>query len=173
MSVVVAEFLGEEKKAYLRYLLKLSAGIGLVLFVLFFIFNQYYEVRFNTTVSLPSRLFLVEKGVIPSKKGEYISFFQPKNRFYDDKNFIKIVGGVAGDVVTFENGTFHVNGKDLGIKPKSFSKNGKILTPGPTGTIPEGYYFVYTKHIDGYDSRYKDIGWIDEARVTGRAYPVY
>jgi conjugal transfer pilin signal peptidase TrbI len=42
---------------------------------------------------------------------------------------------------------------------------------GPTGTIPEGCYFVGTAHKDGFDSRYAAIGWICRPRIlgTGRA----
>jgi conjugal transfer pilin signal peptidase TrbI len=39
--------------------------------------------------------------------------------------------------------------------------------------IPQGKYFVWTPHIDSYDSRYDEIGLVDERTIIGVAYPLF
>lgn len=131
-----------------------------------------YVLLVNATGSLGNWAFIVKKGVIPTKVGEYIAFMPPVNPYYNNKPFIKIIGGVAGEEVNAdENRVFSVSGRLIG-KAKDVSVTGDALLPGPTGIIPEHHYFVYSPKKDSYDSRYHQIGWISEDRVVGTAIPV-
>lgn len=127
----------------------------------------------NRTGSLPIQdypMFLVLKnGVVPDR-GELVAFHPGPNRFYPaDSLFIKRLVGQPGDTVTYDGNTFFVNGEPVATtKPRA--KDGRRLSPGPTGVLPECRYFVATEHPDGYDSRYSDIGWISCDQIVGRAY---
>ena len=61
-----------------------------------------------------------------------------------------------------------VSGKMIGVI-KPYSKKGKPLSAVKDGIIPSGKFFAYTTHKDSYDSRYQEIGLIDETQIIGTA----
>ena len=134
--------------------------------------SYYYSFSFNLTKSLNGTLYFVKKRTYPHK-GELIAFKVPDNPFYKkDMIFIKIVGGVPGDVVTRKGNDYFVNGQRIGHWHAK-ATSGQALTRGPVGVIPTDYYFVYTRHPRSYDSRYGRIGWIHKLRVVGTAKEVF
>jgi conjugal transfer pilin signal peptidase TrbI len=147
--------------------------LAITLSIIIQVLSPYYSIGFNWTNSLPYRVFLIKKFERPDKY-DYIAFVPGKTPYYrEDQIYVKILGGVQGDEVTAQDRTYAINGESLHIRAKEWSKKGFPLDPGPVGKIPEHKYFVYTPHEDGYDSRYKDIGWIDEKEIVGRAYPIF
>lgn len=134
--------------------------------------GHYYTVDINLTKSLPYHVLWVDKTELPAK-GDFIAFKVANNPQYPTGLlFGKIVGGVEGDVVTREGRQFYVNDTPV-VYAKAYSRLGRPLAVGPTGTIPAGHFFVYTNHEDSYDSRYAEIGWVTPAQVVGRAVPLF
>lgn len=129
----------------------------------------HYLLNINLTASLPYRVSVADKTARPGR-GELLAFTMGTNkRFPPGTVAVKIVGGLSGDAVTMdEDRYFYVNGQRIG-RAKPVSRKGEPLALGPTGRIPAGHYFVYTPHLDSYDSRYADIGWIAPEQVVGRA----
>ena len=127
-----------------------------------------YRLSLNTSESLPGYLYLVQVGVLPAK-GDYVAIRPPKNRFFPAwLGFLKRVRGVAGDVIEERGRKFFVNGEELAYaKPQSLK--GVPLQVGPVGVLPPGHYWVWTPHPDSFDSRYADVGWINQSRGIGRA----
>ena len=66
---------------------------------------------------------------------------------------------------------YFVNGQAV-AKAKLKSRFGEPLALGPTGRVPQGCYFVTSKHKDGFDSRYAAIGWICGPRILGVGRPI-
>ena len=132
---------------------------------------SHYRFMINATGSLPNFGFLVKLGTYPIKDGEYAAFYPPHNKYYNDKPFIKIVGGLEGGTVIEQDRIFYVGEKEIGYA-KETSIKGDKLDPGPVGVIPPGQYFMYSPHRDSYDSRYSQIGWIPRSRIIGVAIPV-
>lgn len=123
----------------------------------------------NGTESLPGMLYLVLKDQRPQARGDLVAFHPPKNRFYPPGMlFIKRAIGFPGDAISRKGQDFYVNDVYVGTA-KGLSRSGLSLTPGPTGVIPIGKYFVWTPHPESYDSRYEDIAWISQDRIIGRA----
>ena len=151
---------------FFRYLVGLIAFI----FVIWAI-SPWYAITFNSNHSIEGYLFLLEKNKIP-KKGELVAFWPPDNPYYQHTWFVKYVYGVGGDYVEVENRNFYINRRLVG-KAKEKTLKGDPLELGPTGKIPEHYFFVATPHMDSYDSRYKDIGWIPEDRIIGRTVRLF
>ncbi|MDF3047701.1 MAG: hypothetical protein K0R73_819 [Candidatus Midichloriaceae bacterium] len=146
--------------------------IALVVPIIFLcLFTQYFGIVINNSDSLKHKLFLIRKGILPEVCGDYIVFRVPNNGVYEG-NFVKLVGGMKGDVVTATDRRYSVNGRPVGYA-KAHSKDGRPTNLGPVGQIPEGQYFVYTNHPDSYDSKYKEIGWVGSANVVGVAYPIF
>ena len=130
----------------------------------------------NASESLPNWAFFVEKRVMP-RLGQY-AFFRVREtpliraHFGDHPQpFGKIVYGVAGDLVSRKGNTVLVNGSPVAVL-KAVSKRGEVLAAGPIGRVPPGCYFVATPHIDGFDSRYADIGWVCARQIVGTGVPV-
>jgi len=130
--------------------------------------SPWYLFGLNIDNSLPGYVYLVVRDELPLRD-EIAAFKTPPNPYYpENAPFIKVVRGMPGDTVTRAGRSFFVNGKRIGWA-KEQTRNGRPLTPGPTGLLPPGHYFFWTPHIDSYDSRYGEIGWITTDRILGRA----
>ena len=150
-------------------LVKLCFGLSLPTLGVY-AFSLYYSIGINMTDSLPDKIYLISKGKLPKAKGEYISFNAPNNQIHKQP-FLKLVGGIEGDIVEEESRKFYINGKFVGYA-KKHSQTGEKAELGFTGVIPKGCYFVYSDHKDSYDSKYKNIGLICGADVIGSARPI-
>lgn len=144
--------------------------VGLVAIALWFQTN--YAFGLNASPSLPHRLFFIHKGEMPGR-GDFVAFRWAGGGPYPaGVTFIKVLAGVPGDEVTRNGEGFHVNGVAVGV-PKSVSRQGQALEPGPTGRIPEGRYYVQAGHPDSLDSRYRLTGWIHASQIIGRARALF
>jgi conjugal transfer pilin signal peptidase TrbI len=138
--------------------------------------SQAHAFMINAGESLPNWAFFVEKKVMP-KRGQYVFFRVPVTPLItahfgaNPQPFGKLVRGMPGDLVTRKGLTTFVNGKPV-AKLKTHSKWGEKLVPGPLGRVLDGCYFVATAHIDGFDSRYADIGWVCASQIVGTGVPV-
>ena len=135
-------------------------------------FHSHYAFGLNATHSLPGTLYLIERGALP-QRGEHVAFRWAGGGPYPaGVTFIKVLAGQPGDTVTREDATFVVAGTTLG-PAKPTSRRGEPLEPGPTGTLPEGHYFVFAPHPDSLDSRYALTGWIAREQIIGRARALF
>ena len=135
-------------------------------------FHNHYALGLNATHSLPGTLYLIERGA-PPQHGEYVAFRWASGGPYPaGVTFIKVLAGQPGDTVARHGATFVVAGAALG-QAKPTSRRGEPLEPGPTGTLPEGRYFVYAPHPDSLDSRYALTGWIAREQIIGRARALF
>jgi conjugal transfer pilin signal peptidase TrbI len=134
-------------------------------------FHSHYALGLNATRSLPGTLYLIERGTIP-QRGEHVAFrWAGGGPYRKGVTFIKLLAGQPGDTVTRDGATFVVAGTAIG-QAKQLSRRGEPLQPGPTGTLPEGSYFVYAPHPDSLDSRYALTGWIAREQIIGRAHAI-
>ena len=170
------QFIASDWKGYQKYLLSnliiaCSMLIGIILLYQLF-WKPHFDLALNRTTSLPQKLFFIIKHA-SIQRGDFLAFYPPNNPLYGDKTpFLKQVGGISGDHVIEKNQEIYVNGKDMGHVFQR-ARNGTALHAGPTGVIPNGYYYVYTRNPKSYDSRYQSIGWISKSRVVGRAIPLF
>lgn len=135
-------------------------------------FDAHYTVGLNATESLPQRLFLIQRGEQPVR-GEHVAFrWLGGGPYPAGATFIKIVAGVPGDVVTRVGEHYFVNGQPMG-QAKPVSRQGIALEPGPTSTVPAGFYYVRAPHPDSLDSRYALTGWVSKAQILGRAHALF
>jgi conjugal transfer pilin signal peptidase TrbI len=135
-------------------------------------FEVHFTVALNVTESLPVRVFLIHLGETP-RRGDYVAFRWPGGGPYPaGVTFIKEIAGVSGDVVTRVERDYFVNGHAVG-RAKPLSLQGLTLEPGPTGTLPNGAYYVRSPHPDSLDSRYGLTGWVLQAQIIGRAHALF
>ena len=135
-------------------------------------FDAHYTLALNVTESLPVRLFLVHRGELP-RRGDYVAFRWPGGGPYPlGATFIKVAAGVPGDTVIRFDGDYYVNCRPTG-QAKRLSRQGLALEPGPTGTLPEGSYYVHASHPDSLDSRYALTGWVSRLQIIGRSHALF
>ncbi len=130
-----------------------------------------YEIVRNYSESLPYHFVVVKKGVKPSKKDQIFVFYVRDNPLLKVSKikFIKLVGGLPGDVIDVHKKEIFINKNSIGlIKP--YSKKGEPLHAVASSKIPQGKFFAYTPHKDSFDSRYKEIGLINEKDIIGVAF---
>lgn len=130
----------------------------------------------NVSDSLPNWAFLVRRGGAPAR-GDYAFFMPPPSallaRHFGTRPppFAKIVYGMPGDRVTHEGAMVAVNGRIVSRMKRS-SRLGEPLTPGATGRVPAGCYYLGTPHPDGFDSRYAEIGFVCARQIIGTGEPI-
>lgn len=131
-----------------------------------------YKVGVNLTDSLPNWGYVVDTENQHPARGEYVQFYLKPNRFHATTSpFVKRVVGVPGDEVRLVGRQVIVAGVDVG-RAKERSRDGKAVQPTAQGVLPRGRYFVVGDHVDSFDSRYADVGWIPIERIRGVARPV-
>jgi len=133
--------------------------------------NRYLIIH-NKSTSLSARWFVISKGKLP-QKDQIFAFKAKENPAYKTGEiFIKIVGGISGDEVVTKEKDFYITNqfgdKFIGTA-KTVSLKGQPLTMSDSGIIPPHYYFAYTTHKDSYDSRYQQIGLVNETQIIGTA----
>ena len=139
--------------------------------------GQFVSFGANITQSLPQHVFLVLKYDKQVNPGDYAVFIPPRSVFHRDGDaLVKIVAGVAGDVIAFDGQELLLNGASMGLlKPQSTrgTHAGVTLTGIPQGVIPPGHFFMHAPHPDSLDSRYTAVGLIAQERIVGRALPLF
>jgi conjugal transfer pilin signal peptidase TrbI len=129
-----------------------------------------YEIVRNYSESLPYHFVVVKKGEVPNKKDQIFVFYVRDNPLLKVSKikFIKLAGGLPGDTIDVRKKEIFINRNSIGlIKP--YSKKGDSLNAVASGKIPQGKFFAYTPHKDSFDSRYKEIGLINEKDIIGVA----
>lgn len=158
-----------------RHLVKYHAAYIWVL-VLYLAFVQHYTLAINVSNSLDGVIYLIHKGELP-QKGDLVAFrYRGGGPYAPGARFLKVVVGTEGSVVTAVDlgdgyKEYFVDGRSVG-KAKPTSKEGMPLKHGPTGTLPEGRYFVSAPNPDSLDSRYELVGWVTKDQIIGRAWRI-
>ena len=130
--------------------------------------------KFIYGVKLP----YLQRVIIPFKhpqRGDIIVFKFP---IEPEKDFIKRVVGVAGDVIEGHNKTIYVNGKPL-VENYTIKTDPHIFPAGIQArdnfgpiTVPEHSLFVMGDNRDqSFDSRFW--GFVDLRMVRGKAFMIY
>lgn len=130
----------------------------------------HIRLAWNETESLPQSVFLVLLGTHPDN-GDYV-LFDPPQAMQSRYPFVKQVAGLPGDAIRVEGHAVWVDGRPVGVA-KTTSRRGELLHPIAPGIIPPGFIFVHANHRDSYDSRYQSLGLVPDARVIGRAVPLF
>lgn len=135
------------------------------------------KVLLGTPVDIPFtniNLFRMP-GIRGPKRGDIIVFKYPED---PQRDFIKRVIGIGGDVIEIRDKVVFVNGEplresyvqhvDFAVKPRTMDKRDNS---GPV-TVPMGTVFVMGDNRDqSYDSRFW--GFVDVKEVKGKAIIIY
>jgi conjugal transfer pilin signal peptidase TrbI len=164
----------EEKKATLgrrRYLRR--AGVLAVCLLGGPWFSNH--LMFTQTESLRDRLYFVRSASAGEHftKHSFVLFPLSHPYFKNGKRELatKVVRCVPGeDLVVTESREYFCEGEFLGRAFEKDSKGTVLPWFRWNGSVPEGKLFVLGQHERSFDGRY--FGFVDEAKVLGRAYPL-
>ncbi|EOC0012251.1 signal peptidase I [Cronobacter turicensis] len=118
----------------------------------------------------PYRIYLVDKFDKKPVRGKPFAFSSQYIRTYGKG--IKMVDGVAGDIVSVTAEETTVNGSMVGeelMLAKESGHSTQELTR--KGKIPEGRIWLMGRTKLSFDSRYW--GSVSESHILGRAYPIW
>lgn len=138
------------------------------------LFHYFFSIGINFSASAPERYFIFEKNFKYSdlKRDDYVRFSYNKDIFFPrGTTFVKKVGGMEGDVVSYIGRDVYVNGRHIGFA-KLFSgleQDGVPLSINKATKIPKDYYFLYNVSSDSFDSRYKYVGLVHKSLINGKS----
>lgn len=130
-------------------------------------------------MTLPPMSCYTTKNLVtfnPPQRGDVIVFRYPED---EEKDFIKRIVGIQGDVVHVHNKTVYVNGAAVTDQPYTQRVDPGVIDGainprdnyGPV-TIPAHSYFVMGDNRDqSLDSRFW--GYVKEEKIKGRALRIY
>ncbi|MDI6860682.1 MAG: signal peptidase I [Caldisericia bacterium] len=151
-------------KEIISWILTFLIAFALAFTIRTFIYEPYRVQMSSMNPTLyENDLIMVNKFIYrfrEPKRGEIVIFKPP----YGDKDYIKRVIGLPGEIIEIKDGYVYINGKKLN---ESYIKN---TTPGNLGPlkIPEGTIFVMGDNRgNSLDSR--EFGPIDIKSIDGRA----
>jgi conjugal transfer pilin signal peptidase TrbI len=143
-------------------------------------FQSFFRLDFNLTESLPDHVYLTVKGErSPLRIGDHVTFVWHGGGGYPaGMNFVKLVAGLPGDRITMDADRMFFREGDVTHRTalgraKARSRTGEGLRAGRTGAIPPGYFYAMAPHPDSLDSRYALVGWIPQAAIVGKCYPLF
>lgn len=148
---------------------KIGRGLAITSFtVILLAVLTGYGIRLNKSNSLPQSIFISAPIQLPLVKGQIVSFEHP----HLQATLGKILIGFPGDVIAIRDQKVFVNELEIGIY-KTVSSSGKLYNPISYTTIPTGYFFVYTPHIESFDSRYSEFGLVNESWIKEVLWPLF
>ncbi len=118
----------------------------------------------------PYRIYLVDKHDTTPIKGKPYAFTSEYIRQYGKG--IKMVDGIAGDIISVNSYETTVNGQMVGEGLRLAKESGHTeqeLTR--SGEIPSGRVWLMGRTKISFDSRYW--GSVPESQILGRAYPIW
>lgn len=144
------------------------------------LFRERYEVGINLDHSLPWKVWWIEKGVPPAV-GDFVAFrFRGDSPWFPKETmFVKQLVGRTGAVVEArrERGCLfyrvRLSWTEYAIGCFHEQAEGVRLHSGPVGRVPAGKLVVRGFDPASFDSRYAEVGWVDESAVVGRAVPLF
>jgi len=156
----------------LDILCKISFSIiGVVIFILVLggMLNLAgHPIYYNTTDSLPQKIFIAKKAYSEIGKGDYVIIGHKGERH------VKLVAGVAGDRVLVFKDLIFVAGENVGQFYQETENLRMSITPIEGDfIIPEGFLYVTGTHPKSYDSRYKEYGLVSLEDIIGIACPIF
>lgn len=154
---------------WLQCLLALGITITLLLIAWTAPWPFYFSI--NASQSLPYKAFIVIRSNKP-EVGDYVDFWPPHNTYYSDISFIKRVVAKPDDTIKCVNRLIYIDQKFVATA-KAASRNGALLKLGPCGRVPDNHFYVLAPHLDSFDSRYQEIGYVPFEAVRGVAYPLF
>ena len=143
-------------------------ALGVIIFT-----AKGYLIVINKSDSLPFKWALIQKGELPLKKGDIFAFWTDGGGFYKEKTiFVKILSSNPGSLIEVHDRGIDVDGVFIGNINKH-SSSGKRINVIKQRLVRRGQYFASATHPRSFDSRYNEIGLINEKDIIGTAVFIF
>lgn len=165
------------KRKHLNILIWMLQIVGTLLFSAFVAYMYFsgivvQENSMSPTIQAKDQVHINRMTYIlgTPDRGDVIAF--RKNSDLDNSTQIKRVIGIPGDTIQIMDGVIVLNGKTY-IEDKTFSK---ISHPGaadePIKLGPDEYFVLGDNRNNSEDSRFPDIGNVNEEQIFGKVWLV-
>ncbi|KJG37674.1 hypothetical protein UA32_11970 [Photobacterium angustum] len=164
-------------KAQTLKLKLLKSILWTIIIVSFFtLFFERYKLYFDYHGArcLDARLFLIDKYDVEAQTGKLVALTGDGIPLLkDNQNYIKFVGGIAGDTVKFDGRTItNDNGYSRYAPTNNKYKELKRKHNLPTEwKVQDGQVFLFGDTSESLDSRV--VGLADSSKIFGTAYVIY
>lgn len=153
----------------------LAASVFLVIYI--FLFRPFQVSGLSMFPNFEDKEYvltdLIDYHFQQPKLGDVIVFQAPKDT---DKDFIKRVIGISGDMVSIRNGNIYINNKKLDeskyLKDTVKTYGGSFLNEDQTITVPQDEYFVIGDNRS-YSSDSREWGFVKQNLIIGKSLFVY
>ncbi|MBD7912880.1 signal peptidase I [Clostridium cibarium] len=146
-----------------------STVLVIMLFCSIFTFHKVLSGIMEPTIEMGDICFINKMSYKFSKpiEGDLVYLLREDPSFhYEFKDVGRIVG-IPGDKILIKDGVLYVNGEEKQKDVYEYIKNGGIAKTEIT--VPDGKYFVMGDNVNiSYDSRFEEVGCIDEKNVLGK-----
>lgn len=159
---------------YLRYTVYGLISL-VVLATLIVKFSPYYPL-YNVSVSLPKGFYWMQPCDEALQKGQIVSFDKERPKWIPEGkwivNNIKVVTGLAGDIVTEAPNKKSIEICSKDGKCSQFQKYSHLPTNKElSGKISDGQFFATGTHVSSLDSRY--YGALNLDRIKSCGYKLF
>ncbi len=158
-----------------RNILRIALSVFFILSLFIEVSTQLGRLFFfgwKLSPSISGHLFLVIRGA-PWQRGDLVAFVAPKTRYGEGVSWwMKYAMGIPGDKIVVRGNKIWVHGYYCGVmQDKAY--DGKELSWQKSMLIPPGFVFVWGTHRRSFDSRYQQVGLINETSILGRGTLVF
>lgn len=172
MGILAHQTAGNLKKIRLLAFLLFALTVWMVKEPL----SKHYGFYIAIGDCLPHKVYFFNKKqtIGNLKKGDIVAGYaiHMEPELPDGETIVKMVAGVAGDIVEIQNGIVKINGRYLDTVFYGVKKEGVPKTHWDTTyTINEGELFLYGTGEKSYDSRYW--GVFPKSRIIGVVRPIF
>ena len=159
-----------EIKEFLIDSFKVIVTVGIIFFVMFYVFSVTMVVgnSMNPTLENGEVLILdkIKYRISDIKRGDIVSIQHGDSKFY-----IKRIIGLPGENIKIKNNLLYIN--NVGYQEPYLQENliysDFELSSLGYQIIPEGMYFVLgDNRVDSADSRSKNFGLVSEEKIVGK-----
>jgi signal peptidase I len=153
----------------------LAASVFLVIYI--FLFRPFQVSGESMDPTFKDREYILTNLISlrfeDPKPGDVIVFKAPTD---ENKDYIKRVLAVAGDVIRVDGGVVYINDQQVDeskyLDNSVYTSGGAFLQDGEEIVIPEGHYFVMGDNRP-YSSDSREWGFLKRNEIIGKSFFVY
>ncbi len=126
------------------------------------------------SASIPGHVFWVVRGTVVPQRGLLVAFRPPRTPYAPSGMWwMKYIAGLPGDAIVVRGRDVWVHGIWRGHCAKRARQDHAVLQCTKAGIIPAGYVFVWGTHPRSFDSRYAEVGLINEKDFMGHGIRLF
>ncbi len=151
-----------------------TAGLIFAAYYLALCVGSRFILALPWSPSISGHVFCVVRGPVIPRRGMLVAFRPPQTPYAPAGMWwMKYVVGLPGDRIQIKGREVWVGGIWRGHCAARARQDGAALQCTKAGIIPAGYVFVWGTHPRSFDSRYAEVGLINEKDFMGHGIRLF